>query len=58
MPPVSTSVKGFSVPFGLDADAVARDAGLVMDDRDPFFYDAVEERGFADIRTADDGDEI
>jgi hypothetical protein len=48
----------FSVPLGLDAHAVARDAGLVMHDGDAPFDDAVEQRGFADIRTADDGDEI
>ena len=46
----------FSVPLGLGADAVARDAGLVVDNRNAFFDDAVEQRGFADIRAADDGD--
>ena len=48
----------FSVPLGLDADAVARDAGLVVDNRNAFFDDAVEQRGLADIWPADDGDEI
>ena len=33
-------------------------AGLVMDDGDAPLDDAVEQRGFPDIRTANDGDEI
>jgi hypothetical protein len=49
--------EGFSVPLGLDADAVARDAGLVMDDGNAPLDDAVEQRGFPDIGPADDGDE-
>ena len=58
MPPVSTSVKACSVPFGLDADAVARDAGLVMDNGDAPSDDAVEQRGLADIGAADNGNQI
>ena len=50
--------EGFAVPFRLHAHAVARDAGLVMHDGDAPFDDAVEQRGFPDIRAADDGDEI
>ena len=50
--------EGFSAPLGLGGDAVARDAGLVMHDRNPLADDAVEQRGFADIGPADDGDEI
>ena len=46
------------VPFGLHAHAVARHAGLVMDDGDAPLDDAVEQRGFPDVRAADDGDEI
>ena len=49
---------GAAVPFGLDADAVAGDAGLVVNDGDALADDAVEEGGFADIRAADDGDQI
>ena len=48
----------FSVPLGLHAHAIARDAGLVMDDGDAPLDDAVEQRGFPDVRAADDGDEI
>jgi hypothetical protein len=47
---------GPALPFGLDAHAVARDARLVMHNRDAFFDDAIEQRGFAHIRAADDGD--
>ena len=46
----------FSVPLGLGGDAVARDAGLVVDNRDAFSDDAIEQRGFADIWPSDDGD--
>jgi hypothetical protein len=45
------------MPFGLDAHAVARDAGLVMHNRNAFFDDAIEQRGFSDIGATDDGDE-
>jgi hypothetical protein len=48
--------EGASVPFGLGADAVARDARLVMHDGDAPSDDAVEQRGLADIGAADDGD--
>ena len=58
MPPVSTSVKACPLPFGLGADAVARDAGLVMDDGDAPSDDAIEQRGLADIGPADNGDQI
>jgi hypothetical protein len=37
---------------------IARDAGLVMDNRNPLFDDAIEQRGFADVWPSDDGDEI
>jgi hypothetical protein len=35
---------------------IARDAGLVMHNRNPFFDDAIEQRRFADIWPTDDGD--
>ena len=55
MPPVSTSVKALSAPFGLGGDAVAGDAGLVVDDGDAPAGDAIEQGGLADIGSADDG---
>ena len=42
--------------FGGGADAVAGHAGLVVHDGDFATCEAVEERGFPDIRAADDGD--
>ena len=48
--------EGAPVPLGLGADAVARDAGLVVDDGDAPSDDAVEQRGLADVGAADDGD--
>ena len=50
--------EGFSVPLGLDADAVARDAGLVMHDRNAFFDDAIEQRGFPDVWPTNNGNQI
>ena len=47
-----------AAPLGLGGDAVARDAGLVMHNRNPLADDAVEQRGFADIWPSDNGDEI
>jgi hypothetical protein len=44
------------MPFGLDAHAVARNAGLVVHNRNAFFNNAIKERGFADIGPSDDGD--
>lgn len=46
------------MPFSLDTHPVARNAGLVVDDRNAFFDDAIEERRLAYIRPSDDGDEI
>ncbi len=46
------------VPFRLGGDAVARDTRLVMHNRNPFADDAVEQRGLADIRPSDDGNQI
>ena len=43
-------------PFRLGGDAVAGHPGLVMDDGDAAADDPVEQGGFPDIRTADDGD--
>ena len=48
----------FSVPFSFHADAVARDTGLVVNDGNAPFDDAVEQRGFSDVGTTDDGDKI
>ena len=53
-PPVSTRVKRRSVPLGLVRDAVAGDAGGVLDDGLAAAEDAVDERGLADVRAADD----
>ncbi len=50
--------EGAAAPFGLGADAVAGDAGLIVDDGDAPADDAVEQGGLADIRAADDGDQI
>ena len=41
--------------FGLGADAVARDARLIVNDGNAASDDAVEQRGFPDIRTAHNG---
>ena len=48
--------EGAPAPLGLGADAVARDAGLVVHDGDAPADDAVEQGGLADIGPADDGD--
>ncbi len=53
-PPVSTSVKRRSFHSALVRDAVARDAGGVLDDGLAAAEDAVDERGLADVRAADD----
>ena len=44
------------VPFGLGGDAVAGDAGLIVDNCDALADDAIEQRGLADIGPSDDGD--
>ncbi len=49
--------EGVPAPLGLGGDAVARDAGLVMHDGDAPSDDAIEQRGLADIRPADNGDQ-
>jgi len=49
---------GAAMPFGLHTDAVAGDAGLVVDDGNAFAHDAVEQGGLPDIGAADDGDQI
>ena len=36
--------------------AITRDAGLIVHDRDGAAGEAIEEGGFADVRPADDGD--
>ena len=43
-------------PFGVAVEAVAGDAGFVADDGAARAYDAVEERGLADVGAAHDGD--
>ncbi len=49
--------EGPSLPLRLGADAVARDAGLIVDDGDAPPGDAVEEGGLADIWAAYDGNQ-
>ena len=46
-----------AMPFGFGADAIARDAGLIVDDGNAPPNDPVEERRLADVRATDDGDE-
>jgi hypothetical protein len=46
-----------AAPLGFAVEAVARNAGLVADDGAARSDDAVEERRFAHIRAADDGEE-
>ena len=43
-------------PFDVRFDAVSRRAGLVLDDRTTLAEHAIEERGLADVRPADDDD--
>ena len=43
------------MPFGLGGDAVARDAGLVMNNGNALAGDAIKQGGLADIWTADNG---
>ena len=43
-------------PFGLAVEPVAGDAGFVADDGAPRSHQPVEERGFADVGTAHDGE--
>ena len=45
-----------SAPFGLAVEPVARDAGFVADNGAPRADQPVEERGFADVGAAHDGD--
>ena len=49
--------KGPAAPFGFGADAVAGDAGLIVDDGDAAPDDAVEERGLADVWPANNGNQ-
>jgi hypothetical protein len=49
--------KGAPAPFGFRADAVAGDAGLIVDDGDSTSNEAIEEGGFPDVRASNDGDE-
>src|SRR6185369_2986508 len=44
-------------PLGAHGIAVARDAGAIVHDRTTLAEHAVEERRFADVRTADDRDD-
>ena len=55
-PPVSTRVKRRSIHSALYVDAVARDAGGVLDDGLAAAEDAVDERRLADVRAPDDRD--
>ena len=55
-PPVSTTVKARPFQVASYVDAVARDAGDVLDDRLAAADDAVDQRGLADVRAADDGE--
>ena len=48
--------KGAVAPLDLGFETVARGAGLVLDDGEPFADDAVEERRLADVGAAHDGD--
>ena len=45
------------VPVALELEAVPRDAGLGLDDRDLPAREAVHERRLADVRAPDDGDD-
>ena len=45
-----------AVPVGLELLAVAREAGLLVDDRLARFRQAVDQRRLADVRVADDRD--
>ena len=55
MPPVSTTRSVLPGPFGFAIEAVARDARLVADDGAARADQPVEQRGLADVRSADDG---
>ena len=55
MPPVSTTRRRAARPLDLAVEAVAGDAGLVADNGAPRTDQPVEQRGLADVRTADDG---
>ncbi len=44
------------MPFRLHTDTVASDARFVMHDRNALFDNAIEQGGFADVGSADDGD--
>jgi len=48
--------EGPAMPFGLGGNAIAGDAGLVVNDGDAPSDDAVEERRFPDVRPAHNGD--
>ena len=56
IPPVSTSVNVTALPLGRLRDDVAGRAGDGGDDRPAGIGDAVEKRGFSDVRTADQHD--
>ena len=45
-----------AVPFGFGANAIARHSRLIVDDRDAASDDAIEQRGFADVRPSHYGD--
>ena len=45
-----------SAPFRFAVEAVARDAGLVADNGAPRAHQPIEQRGFADVGAAHDGD--
>jgi hypothetical protein len=46
-----------SIPRGTAIDTISSDAWLVCNDRTALPDDAVEQSGFANVRSADDGDE-
>lgn len=49
--------KRLTAPLRFSAHAIARDAGLVMDNRNAPADNAVKQRGFADIRPTHNGNE-
>ena len=57
MPPVSTTSKVRPFHVGRAVYAIASDSRLVGDDGAALSDDSIEQRGFSDIRPADDGDQ-
>ena len=48
---------GTSVPADNSVDSIARDAGLGSHDGSALANEAIEQRGFSDIRASDDSDQ-